>query len=485
MWFRILIVLTLFLGSGIRVIGQPGSNTPEIRKYYLELDTLNGDKLLRKYHAIGTAGDIRLTAYRNFLLILIYQSKVRYDRYMNLSDQWIRGVGKARISEPEAAVIQAEIHVYRAVLASQFSEYRSAASDLLAAYRLVTRWGSRFPTADRDKLSGFLGVIFRQVPERHARYLTLLGVRPSGLSGFNGLERYFSSASAGSVERIEGFLLLVTAFKEFGQDPAAAWKFVQSGQVPEPANPLVRYQSALAALKAGACGEAIQLLDVPGKPGLLPFPVWAYQLGRCKLYRNDPNAIDYLRTFSGHAESDNYRHVTVLMMSWYYQLTDQEEKAKTVLQEMARLPEPVTPNDRQARTEAAEGLPDPRLLRARLLYDGGYYEPCISWCQEIQGSMRSVPRMEGEVLYRQARAEQRLGRTTAAIRSYLGVIDRKDAIRSYLVPNAALQLGHLYKQSGQTELARKYYTLCVETNTYGYREGLSRQAHAALEELDR
>jgi Flp pilus assembly protein TadD len=78
-----------------------------------------------------------------------------------------------------------------------------------------------------------------------------------------------------------------------------------------------------------------------------------------------------------------------------------------------------------------------------------------------------------------------LGKTAAALNSFREVIARADKINSYIVPNSALQMGYIYKKTGQTELARKYYTVCLDLNKFAYRDGISRQAQAALRELDK
>lgn len=483
---RFLIVLAALLLSGNPVTGQPVSSDPEIRKFYINLDTLGGNRLLAQRYAAGDPQYIRIIAYRDFIRNLLYQSKYSFDSYFRQSGQWLQLLEKSKASNNLIPAAIAEVHLYRAVLASQFSDYRVSAVELVASYRMLAKSGSDLNPPDRNKLSGILGILFQQVPDQYGKYLRLLGIRPSGLSGFNGLERYYSAAAPGSIERMEGYLLMITALKEFSQDPAAAWSFVNSQGQPMLDNPLIRYQSALAALKAGDCESAVKFLD--SGSGMLKdaFPYWTYQLGRCKLYQNDPAAGGCLEKFLRNPGGDNYRHMAFLMLGWQHLVNGQDEKGADAFNQVRLLPAPFTTYDKQALREAsAEKMPDPELLRVRLLFDGGYYDRCLESCGKLVLSGRYHDQEEGELLYRKARCEQRTGRITPAIGSFLAVIERAGSIRSYLVPNSALQLGNLYKKSGQADLALKYYKICLDLNKYGYREGINRQAQAAIRELEK
>ncbi|MFA5814694.1 MAG: tetratricopeptide repeat protein [Bacteroidales bacterium] len=482
-----LIVLAALFLSGNTLAGQPVSFDPEIRKFYFNLDTLGGNRLLMQRYPANDPEFIRIIGYRDFLHSFLYQSKINTDLYFRQSGKWLQILEKSRASNNSVPAAIAEIHLYRAVLAAQFSDYKASAVELVASYKVVAKSGSDFNSPDRNKLSGILGVLFQQIPDQYGKYLRLLGVRSSGLSGYNGLERYYSAALPGTIERMEGYLLMITSLKEFSQDPAAAWNFVRAEGKPMLDNPLIRYQSALAALKAGDCESAVKLLDSRATGNVQPaFPYWTYQLGRSKLYQNDPTAAGYLEKFLENPGGDNYRHTALLMAGWFYLLHGQQDKANEYFLRIKILPEPFTPYDKQALREVSnDNIPDPDLLKVRLLFDGGYYDQCLEKCERLILSGKFHDQEEGELLYRKARCEQRMGRLSPAITSFLRVIERAGGIRSYIVPNAALQLGNLYKKTGQFDLARKYYNVCLDLNKYGYRDGINRQAQAALRELGR
>jgi tetratricopeptide (TPR) repeat protein len=482
-WF--LIILGALLISGIPLSGQNISFSQEIQYCFFNLDTLKGNKLLAQHYSSNDPEYIRLISYRDFIRNLLYQSRSGFELFSNQSAIRIKRLEKLQSPGNTAMVSIAEIYLYQAILAWQFSDFKLAFTDLVSSYKIVAKWGSDFKAGDRNKLSGILGVLFQLVPEQYEKYLRVVGVRPKALSGYNGLDRYYTASSPGTIERQEGYLLLITAYKEFRLDPSTAWNFVKMEGKPMLDSPLIRYQSALAALKAGDCESAVKLLDYhTSESGRPVFPLWTYQLGRCKLYQNDTMAGGYLESFLKNPGGDNYRHSALLMSGWNCLMHGNQAQAKVFFLRSKNLPTPFTMYDKQALNEAgSDKMPDVELLKVRLQFDGGYYEKCLDNCDKLLVTNRFHGQEKGELLYRKGRCEQRLLRTEPAIRSFLGVIERADSIKSYLVPNSALQLGYLYKKAGQVDLARKYFQLSLDLNKYGYREGINRQAQSALDEL--
>ncbi len=482
-----LIVLYALLLSGTILSAQSIPFDPEIRKLYLDLDTVGGNRLLAQRYPVNSPDFIRLTGYREFLINILHQSKIRTEKFKSESSVWIQLLDKSRNAGISGQAASAEIHLYRSILTAQISDYKTSATELISCYKIIARSGMDFNVNDRNKLSGILGVLFQQIPDQYIKYLKLLGIRTSGLSGYNGLERFYGSALPGTAQRMEGYLLMVTALKEFSQDPGAAWSFIQSEGSPMIENPLIRYQCALSALKAGDCNTAVNLLETGVRPNAkAPFSYWNYQLGRTKLYQDSPESVVYFDKFLSDPSSDNYKHSAISMAAFYFLVHGKQDQVNQYIINLRNLNAPLNMIDKQALIElSAAKLPNPYLLRMRFLFDGGYYEECMKDCVTLLLAGGISGPEDGELLYRKARCEQRLGRTPAALKTFQEVIARADRINSYIVPNSALQAGYLYKKTGQKELARKYYNICLDLNKYAYRDGINRQAQAALRELDK
>ncbi len=450
----------------------------------MDLRFQDGNTLLARYYPAESAENIRLGALREFLTALLWQSEHANSRFFLKADYWGKRLISMKVKSPASLAASVELNVYRAVLSSQFSDFRESASALMQAYRDLTKHRADLGEVQWNRLSGIMGVLFNQVPEQAWKYLKLAGIRPAALRGFDGLREYFSLASPGSADQLEGYLLLVTAYKEFSPDPGAAWKFAETKTGLFSMNPLVRYQNALSALKAGNNAQAINLLAT-GATTVPPFPTWDYQLGRCYLHSLDPRAAHYLERFLKSKGTETYLHAGYLRLGWHYWLNGDSEGAGRCFVSAGSLPEARSVYDKQAIREMQEQpRPDGELLKLRLLFDGGDFERCLSACSSLERSGVLPAASLGELNYRRARSYQRLNRRDEAILAFESVISRKEDVKSYLLPNSALQIGYLYKEKGQKDLARKYFQLSLDLNQYGYRDGINRQAQAALRELE-
>ncbi|HBB93426.1 MAG: hypothetical protein A2X22_08995 [Bacteroidetes bacterium GWF2_49_14] len=468
------------------VISVAQSQDPygQTRLAYMDLRFQDGNALLARHYPTESTENIGLSAFREFLTALLWQSGNANTRFLLKAEYWGKRLNAMKVKSPASLTACVELNIYRAVLTSQFYDFRESASALMQAYRDLTKHRAEMGEVQWNRLSGIMGVLFSQVPDQAWKYLKLAGIRPDGLRGFDGLREYFSLASPGSADQLEGYLLLITAYKEFSTDPGAAWKFAEAQTDRFSMNPLVRYQNALAALKAGKNGQAINLLT-PAAATVPPFPTWDYQLGRCYLHALDSRAALYLERFLKNNGTETYLHAGYLRLGWHYWLNGDAESAGRCFAAIGSLPEARSVYDKQAVREIHEQpRPDGELLKLRLLFDGGDFERCLTACNSLERSGVLSVASIGELNYRRARSYQRLNRRDEAILAFESVISRKEDVKSYLLPNSALQIGYIYKEKGQKDLARKYFQLSLDLNNYGYRDGINRQAQTAMRELE-
>lgn len=462
---------------------QPKWVADSVKKDYICLDFSKGNSLLAARMDAESAHSIRLVALRDFLSSLLWQTAESVQKFNLKSDYWHSKLEEERYAGQEGQAAQIEVSVYKAVLSSLNSDYRSSATALVRAYRDLSKYRESLNADDFLKFSGILGVLFREIPEQALKVLRVAGIRPSELIGFKGLEQFYNQSQKGSPERLEGYLLIVTVLKEFSEDPGASWRFAQQNGQEFSNCPLARYQGALAALKAGNSPIAARMLELKD-PSAAPFPTWYYQLGRCNQLAMNPGSDTWFTRFLKLGTTDVYRHAANLRLGWNCVLRQDMTGAARYFNEIKTLAEPRTVYDKQALREVdVQGLPDEKLLRIRLIFDGGFYLDCISQCDGLLTGNSVSELSRAEILYRKSRSLQRLGRVDEAINSFKEVLQFEGKLKSYLLPNSALQIGFLYKESGQVTLARTYFKNSIELNHFEFRDGINRQAEAALREL--
>ena len=141
----------------------------------------------------------------------------------------------------------------------------------------------------------------------------------------------------------------------------------------------------------------------------------------------------------------------------------------------------VTGADKNALEEAeAHQIPLPALLKARLLFDGGYYQEAL---QAVQAAEPHTFAQRLEYHYRSGRILHALKQYPKALANYQKTITlgRNDA--SYLACNAALQSGLIYELLGKTADAERFFQICLTLNPEDYRTGLHQAAKAGLSRL--
>ena len=132
---------------------------------------------------------------------------------------------------------------------------------------------------------------------------------------------------------------------------------------------------------------------------------------------------------------------------------------------------------------ALSSIPNTDLLKARLLFDGGFYHQAKSLLlkKETREGLQNVYQ-QIEYSYRLARIYHQSNETDKAVRLYQLTLEKGMNHPTYYAVNSALQLGTIYEKHGNTEKAGSYYLKVIEIpeKSYGYRfrhsarEGISR-----------
>ena len=146
----------------------------------------------------------------------------------------------------------------------------------------------------------------------------------------------------------------------------------------------------------------------------------------------------------------------------------------------------VVEGDKSALNEALRNeTPHSDLLRARLLFDGGYYERASQTLVDIAPGTLTGLKEELEFKYRSGRVYQALGKPALALDFYQQTLQSGAAQPWYFACRAALETGRIYEQQGKKELAREAYQKCLATKPAEHRAGLHQAAKAGLNRLSK
>ena len=141
-----------------------------------------------------------------------------------------------------------------------------------------------------------------------------------------------------------------------------------------------------------------------------------------------------------------------------------------------------TDADKQAAKDAKSGVwPNPLLLKARLLNDGGYNNEAIALLTGKSAADFTKQEDKLEFAYRIARIYDDVGRDSEAIKMYLLAIKLGEDRTEYYAARAALQIGLIYEQQGKKDIAIKYFQECLDMKDHDYKDSLDQKAKAGIE----
>ena len=429
-----------------------------------------------------------LEHYIDFLTVLIEDKRSDYNRLVKQMNPRLAKIARGNARSPYHLYIQAEIRLQWAVLRARYGDYISGLNEVKRAHALLLENQRRHPDfmANRKSL-GVLHALVGNVPGEYRWGLKVL----SGLSGtveqgMQELESVLAFAKQHDFVFEEETLVIYAYLQlHLKNNKNEAWKTLNSGKLNPKTGPLAAFALANMAMRTGRNDEAIRLLEqCPTGNNLHPFPYRLYLLGIAKMNRLDPDANLSLETFVRTFTGENGVKETFQKLAWFHLLAGNPGGYVTNMTLVKTRGNDRSEPDKSALREARSGeMPDARLLKARLLFDGGYYQRAYDLLKDAGAAYAKPGKSNLEYTYRLGRITHELGYTREALRFYTQTIDAGAQKPWYFACNAALQLGMLYEQQRDPRQARMAFNRCLDINPEEYAGSLHARAKAGLARL--
>ncbi|MCS6930476.1 MAG: hypothetical protein NZM43_13385 [Saprospiraceae bacterium] len=446
---------------------------------------------LQQLHQCGTPPPViyLLASYADFVRAMVDEQSVSIKYFHQKTERYIEALQHLSPSSPWTQYAEAEIRFQRAVLQAKTGAYFAAARQIWRVCSLLEENRRRFPHfALNQKSLAFIQAFMGALPEEFRWASTWLsGLVGSVTEGVGKLERLLAASSA-EVRLFEEEIRLVIAFLRLNllEDRQGAWQVLQCPGLDARQNPLAAYSLAVVAGRLGRNDEAIRLLEAcPDGAPFYPFWQRYYLLGVLKMNRLDADADQPLRCFVRHFCGETGRWDACRKIAWYYLLHGDTLSYRMWMARIAAAKHPQTEQDRAAYYEArSEAIPNCTLLRARLLFDGGYFLRAYDILSRQPASSYSGEHYL-EYVYRRARLAQALQRLNEAEYYYRQTLEYGRYSPLYYACYAALQLGVLCENARRCAEAKKYYYLCLRIRPHMYRLSLHAKAKAALARMQK
>jgi tetratricopeptide (TPR) repeat protein len=127
-------------------------------------------------------------------------------------------------------------------------------------------------------------------------------------------------------------------------------------------------------------------------------------------------------------------------------------------------------------------IPEINLLKARLLFDGGYYTEAKNVLIKIEKEELTFTQ-QVELTYRLARIYQETKLLKEAKLYFEQTMLTGKSLKKYFAGNSALKLGEIFENEKNYERAKEYYSICLKMKFEEYETSIHSKAKAGLERV--
>lgn len=430
---------------------------------------------------------VMLEGYIDFLTLIVSENKYDYDSLKAKKNERLARLRKGDRSSPWYRSSIAHYNLQWAFARITHGSYVNAARDIRKAYLLLEENHLRHPGFLPDKNGlGIMHALIGSIPDNLEWIASIFNMKGSVEDGRKELLEVIETSDSLGYPFLKSEAIFFLSFIELNltSDKQSALSLLQHYGRAADSNLMLVFSKARIYMQTGRTDDAIALLvDRPGGKEYFPFYYLDYLAGLAKLSRLDPDAAHYFLRYTANFKGSNYIRSAYQRLAWIEYLAGNEAGYEQYMQRVLRYGEDISDGDKMALREAEEGLPpNTCLLKARLLYDGGYYHRADSVLTRAACSLRNN-RDSLEYLYRKGRIAQARQDWQKALSYYEETIRSGQHEPYYFAANAALQSGRIHENMNDYPRAEASYKACLKMKNTEYRNSIKQKARAGLNNL--
>lgn len=493
---RVLVVVFIFFISQAHAEYNFNTSCKQAYKEIIFLKFNSAKQLLEKEKKVNPNNlmPYYIENYISFFQLFLGENKADYKILQKELVYRIKKLEQGNKKSPYYKYCLADVYLQWAFLRVKFGDMLTSAYEINKAYTLLEANKKQFPEfIPNDKGLGLLHSLIGSIPDNYKWLTSVIGIKGSVEQGINELQTVYQIAC---VKREYNYLktesLFMLTFLKLNLQTGDA-RFVQLKNLFKQFNdstlassPLLVYCRAIVALKSFDAKTAEKILEkYKEQDGQYPFYYLNYLTGLSKFYRLDLSAANYFVYFLNHYSGVSYVQSAYQKLAWTYLLLGKNERYTFYMQEIIKHELSQTDEDKQAYTEAKAGeIPNILLLKARLLFDGGFYEKAyLILSDKTAVTTLKSAKDQLEYMYRLARILHEQNKIEEAIGFYKKTIDKGKTSKYYYAANASLELGYIYEKLKNYSLAQYYYLQSTTLNNQEYKNSIDQKAKAGINRL--
>jgi tetratricopeptide (TPR) repeat protein len=413
-------------------------------------------------------------------------AKVYENRKGNLSKR-LDLIDKGDKNSPWYRYCKAALYFQWATVSIRFNENFSAGTAFRKSFLLLKENQKLFPDFKNNQvLLGVEQAIIGTIPDNYKWISSLLGMKGDVRKGVAQVVDFLSHKDgSASLMREEAIFFYCYLKYNLLSDHKAVWKYMDESSLDFKNNQLFVFMKANFALNDNKAAIADQVLRNRNQSSdYLESPIFNYQLGGALLLKIDSDCIGYFQKFLNKYTGKLFVKDAYQKISYYYLAAGNNAQALLYKNKIKSSGTAVADADKQAQRygESVE-LPNPILLKARLLCDGGYFDASLNQLKLVDGRKLASIADKLDFNYRYARVYTLMGQYPKAIPFYEMAIRIGSNRQEHFAARSALELGQIYEQQGQTEKAIACYQNCISMKNHDYKSSLDQKAKAGINRL--
>jgi tetratricopeptide (TPR) repeat protein len=427
---------------------------------------------------------VLLDAYTDFYVLFLLENPADYKNRFKNFERTINALEEGSKNNPMYNYCLSNVYIHRAMVSLKFGHFWDAGWDIRRSYMLAEENNKKFPafTGD-DLLYGSLQGIVGTVPKGYQWLTSLLGMRGSQKEGMKMVANFANGTDVwAKLFSPESHFIYPYLLFHLQNEKDDALDFIQDKKLDLVNNHLLAWTAANLSLNHKASANTKSIIENRNKStDYLALPFWDFELGCAKLYALDvEGATPLLTKYTEQFKGNFYIKDALQKLSWANFLKGDMRAAEAVRKQIFLRGGTDTDADKQALKDAKTGVwPNPLLLKARLLTDGGYTKDALALLQGKQQQFSSASD-KLEYVYRIGRIYEEMGKDLDAITYYKQTIQLGANQTAYFAARAALQAGQILEKRGKKLEAIAFYEQCLAMEDHGYKNSLDQRAKAGI-----
>ncbi len=427
-----------------------------------------------------------LENYVDYFYLLTNESKSEFERLEASKSARLDQISKDDKNSPYYLYAQAEINLQWALIRGRYGSYYTASKEINRANSLLKENNKKFPNFHlNQKGLGFINVVIGALPDGLMKStLARLGIKGDVQTGLKQLNQLAENLPKSSYEPFYEEVIFYYAYllSDVAKSPSAYAQTMKYTARISDSSLLKSYMQAYVSIRNGKNSEAISVLvNRPSTTIYQPFPYLDYLLGIAQLNNLDTSAAN--GSFGQFLKSNkgvNYIKDTYLHLAWIALLRNDSNTYNAYIKRTKSNGNTYHDKDKQALNEASAATPHVLLLKARLLFDGGYLTKAAAVLAHTKADHFKTIKDKTEYFYRLARIQDNLGQYEPAIANYQLAITVGKDLKDYFAANSAVLLGKMYEEKSYNAKARAAYQTAISMKNHDYESSIENEAKLGL-----